>query len=352
MTYLVKQRGIQILSVAVLALVSRIAGQNSTYKRGLTDHFINFLDLKSNYYPYGFNRTQFFGGSFGGKDNDSTPINRVPVVFVHGAADMVIGYGWENDGFRYDIEYFLDHGYTKAEIYGSQWGYADIPNELNLQHDTEWVLQIRRFIEAVLDYTGAPQVDVVSHSMGVTLSRAALKGGYYFLENIQTLFLKPINKRIRTFIGIAGGNYGISLCTMEYYKLNFPICDTQIGFYPGELDNTTNKVKNLSKFMKQLNDIKVREATKTYSIFSLYDASVLPYTLDGKYTSVFPGINAAYIYNSSEYGHLGVRDLTQEFQYNLLNKPHEELPETNVMMKLTFETEEEIPEEKKELFLY
>jgi len=184
------------------------------------------LDTTKNYYPYHFNRSDYFGGSFGGKENDSTPINRVPVVFVHGAADMVIGEEWANDGFRYDIEYFLERGYTKAELYGSMWGFADLYGEYNLQFDTEWILQIRRFIEAVLDYTGAKQVDVVSHSMGVTLSRAAIKGGAYYLGDVQTLFLKPIGSRVRNYIGIAGGNYGISLCGVEFYKVNFGICDT------------------------------------------------------------------------------------------------------------------------------
>jgi len=122
-------RGARALSLAVLALCGLVATQNVTYKRGLTDHFINFLNLNKNYYTYQFNRTDFFGGSFGGKDNDSTPINRTPVVFIHGAADMLIGDNWKNDGFRYDIEYFLSRGYTKAELYGSMWGFADLDYE-------------------------------------------------------------------------------------------------------------------------------------------------------------------------------------------------------------------------------
>lgn len=91
----------------LLTTASLVSGQNSTYQRGLTDHFISFLDRTGNYYPYNFNRTQFFGGSFGGKENDSTPITKAPVIFIHGAADMLIGDSWANDGFRYSIEYFL-----------------------------------------------------------------------------------------------------------------------------------------------------------------------------------------------------------------------------------------------------
>jgi hypothetical protein len=53
-------------------------------------------------------------------------------VFVHGAADMVIGSTDADDGFRYSIEYFLQNGYNESEIYGSMWGFADIPREFEI----------------------------------------------------------------------------------------------------------------------------------------------------------------------------------------------------------------------------
>jgi hypothetical protein len=71
------------------------------------------------YEPYGFNRTDFFGGSFGGKEDDSTPIVKRPIVFIHGTGDMLIGDCPMNNGFRLAIEYLLSRGYTKAELYGS-----------------------------------------------------------------------------------------------------------------------------------------------------------------------------------------------------------------------------------------
>ena len=96
------------------------------YERGLTDHFINFLDFTKNYYPYEFNRTDFFGGAFGGKADENDTITRAPVIFIHGAADQLIGEEWANDGFRYSIEYFLEQGYKKSELYGSMWGFNDL----------------------------------------------------------------------------------------------------------------------------------------------------------------------------------------------------------------------------------
>jgi triacylglycerol lipase len=85
----------------------QVSAQTETYQRGLTEHFINFLKATKNYYPYGFNRTDFFGGSFGGKADDNDEITKTPVIFIHGAADQLIGEEWANNGFRYSIEYFL-----------------------------------------------------------------------------------------------------------------------------------------------------------------------------------------------------------------------------------------------------
>ena len=99
------------------------------YKRGLTDHFIAWLNRTSEYEYYGFNRSDFFGGSFGGKENDETPIKHRPIVFVHGNTDMAIGDSPMNNGFRISIEYFLSRGYTKAELYASMYGFADVPHE-------------------------------------------------------------------------------------------------------------------------------------------------------------------------------------------------------------------------------
>ncbi len=68
-------------------LTASLTSESVQYERGLTQHFINFLDDTKNYYPYNFNRTEFFGGSFGGKQDDNDTIERAPVIFIHGAAD-------------------------------------------------------------------------------------------------------------------------------------------------------------------------------------------------------------------------------------------------------------------------
>jgi len=44
-------------------------------------------------------------------------------------------------------------------------------------HKKDFVMFVRKFIEAVIEYTHADKVYIVGHSMGVTLGRGAVIGG-------------------------------------------------------------------------------------------------------------------------------------------------------------------------------
>ena len=123
-----KYRNILLISLLFLS-ISYLKEAVPPYQRGLTPHFISWLNDTGGYEPYGFNRSEFIGGSFGGKDSDNTPITRRPVVFIHGTSDQIIGDTRDNNGFRMTIEYFLSKGYTKAELYGSMWGFGDLAHE-------------------------------------------------------------------------------------------------------------------------------------------------------------------------------------------------------------------------------
>jgi triacylglycerol esterase/lipase EstA (alpha/beta hydrolase family) len=142
-------------------------------------------------------------------------------VFVHGTGDSIIGDTWRNNGFRMTIEEFLRRGYTEAELYGSAWGWGDYYHEYQHVYQQEYVVYIRKFIEAVMEYTGAEQIDVIAHSMGVTLGRRALKGGWHLSERSgggsQTHSSydlgDPLTDKVAHFIAIVGPNYGVLNCS-------------------------------------------------------------------------------------------------------------------------------------------
>ena len=146
-------------------------------------------------------------------------------MFVHGTADSVIGDNWRNNGFRKSIESFMKKGYTKAELYGSTWGWADYYHEFQHVYQQEYVMYIRKFIEAVLDYTQADEIDVIAHSMGVPLTRRVLKGGWSSdhaewnkgeQEEERPFYIgRPLTHRVRHFIGIVGPNFGVFNCSKK-----------------------------------------------------------------------------------------------------------------------------------------
>ena len=110
--------------------------------------------------------------------------------------------------------YFLSRGYTMSELYGTTWGFGDIPHEGQHTHNRELLIYLRKFIEAVIEYTGAEKVDVIVHSMGTTLTRRVLKGGV--VKSLGDAFDlgKPLTDKVDTFVGIAGPNWGISTCSL------------------------------------------------------------------------------------------------------------------------------------------
>ena len=76
----------------------------------------------------------------------------------------------------------------------------------------------KSFIEAVKAYTGADKIDIVTHSMGVTIGRKAIKGGTGWDKAINGSViydLGPPLQYIDTFVGIAGGNYGLFGCYFD-----------------------------------------------------------------------------------------------------------------------------------------
>jgi len=97
--------------------------------------------------------------------------------------------------------------------------------------------------------------------MGVTLGRGVIKGGVITATEGKPFDLGPaLTDKVDTFIGIAGANLGLTNCWM------MPIADTcnpVNGYFPGSYDSS-----DLSDYLRNLNENKVREGAHVYSIFS------------------------------------------------------------------------------------
>ena len=128
-------------------------------------------------------------------------------------------------------QYLTSEGYNSAELYTTTWGSADYINGVDNYHSKEFVLRLRKFVEVVLAYTGAPQVNVIGHSMGVTLARKVLKGGSAkdHKDGVYNIgdSLAPY---VKSFVGLAGGNLGLANCVASSV---IPTCGDVDGFYPG-----------------------------------------------------------------------------------------------------------------------
>ena len=168
-------------------------------------------------------------GGFGGLRRGA-PLHRTPVVFVHG--NQADAQNW----LAVMLQFQNLAGYDMQDMYALSYNglgnfYGGAPAQPPTQPDQDYVGQnpqalangghgaadddevpdLCRFIEAVQSYTGSPQVDIVAHSLGVTIAR-------------KTMLEYPwIARRVAAFVGIAGANHGTTICRgleASYYGCN------------------------------------------------------------------------------------------------------------------------------------
>lgn len=131
-------------------------------------------------------------------------------------------------------------------------------------HKKSYVLTLRAFLEAVLAYTGASQVNVIGHSMGVTLGRKIIKGGKAEDRAEGSYDVgESLKNKVKTFVGIAGGNLGLVSC---HGLAAVPTCSDVDGFNPGLIVTS-----GPSKYLAELNKGGGTEASNVYAIWSKYD---------------------------------------------------------------------------------
>ncbi len=124
-----------------------------------------------------------------------------PVIFVHGntgdAGD------WDEPG-RSVRRRFLEAGYSPQELWALSYNGKTTkasPPALQCRTDNETnIPDLAAFVQAVLGYTGAAKVDIVAHSLGVTIARGMLA-------------MHPeLSQVVEDFVGIAGANHGTTVC--------------------------------------------------------------------------------------------------------------------------------------------
>jgi triacylglycerol lipase len=115
---------------------------------------------------------------------------------------------WQT-GFRTSIEFFIKKGYKPSELYITTWGNGN-PLEAELRyHSKKYISFLRAFVEAVMKYTGKGKINIISHSMGVTLARKVIKGGsaYDALDGGAYEVGPSLSSSVDVFIGMLHHNY-------------------------------------------------------------------------------------------------------------------------------------------------
>jgi triacylglycerol lipase len=283
----------------------------------LTSNFQTWLNANG-YGSYNFARTDLgANGSYGGKANAGDTVVNQPVIFIHGNSDSALGQSSSATGWNASINYFLSQGYKTSEIYATTWGDANPLLSAYQYHSKTNLQRIRAFIQAVKAYTGATKVDIVTHSMGVTLTRKAIlggsgndaaNGGSYNLGS-------PITSSVDTFVGISGANQGLVSCYQTGGTT--PTCANTNGLYPGYL--YFGFVLGVSNILTSMNASTHYEGAFTYSIWSMVD-EVIGYgdVVYGQYTSRIPSQNGEVVFGSVPYGHINSKDLTGYYQWRMV----------------------------------
>ncbi len=285
---------------------------------GFTPHFRDWLRTNGYEPTYNLIRDDLSGGSYGGRASSTDTVVNQPVIFIHGNSDKAVGTGTLGQtGWNASIEYFQSRGYKTSELYATTWGPANAAMSAYQYHSKTNVMKVRKFIEAVKAYTGATKVDVVAHSMGVTLARKAILGGWAHdsLEGGDYYVGARITDSVDTFVGIAGANLGLTSCYQSGPSTY--TCGATNGLYPGYWNGFG--VSGRSAYLNNLLSSSSYEGAYRYSIYSTAD-EVIGYggVVYGSYTSRIPGQTGEKVYSGYPYGHFNSKDLTGSVQWSMV----------------------------------
>ncbi len=135
---------------------------------------------------------------------------RTPVIFLHGNNDTPFPTACSPFGnARAFAQHLADQGWQLQELWGLgyQGDQCDLVSSQTFRsriaHSNQAnVPDLRRFVQAVLASTGASQVDIVAHSLGVTLAREWMRQDRAFGQ-------------VRKLVAVDGPNHGIISCSPD-----------------------------------------------------------------------------------------------------------------------------------------
>lgn len=208
-------------------------------------------------------------------------VTRTPVIFLHGNNDTPFATSCAPYGRMQAMAQFLaDNGYSTSELWGL--GYqgdqcdlaSDQTRRSRIAHSNQAnVPDLRRFVAAVLAFTGARQVDIVGHSLGVTLAREWMRQD-------------DAHDQVRRFVAIDGPNHGIINCSpvaANYWQL------PSLGGFTPSSDVCQELGSPDTPFLKLLNGrhgrdedkgrtrvLVIRNADTSFVYFSLQDGVLAP----------------------------------------------------------------------------
>lgn len=170
-----------------------------------------------------------FGGSFssrhapwGGFGGGACTARRTPVVFLHGnGEDATTWFRRASDGGPSVVETFRAAGYSPCELFGLTYlSPAQQAWKEGNTHDAAKAARVAGFLDDVRRYTRQQRLDVIGHSLGVTVALHALERAHGF-------------GGVRRFVAIAGGLRGLASClSVGFANPAIPACGSQNVFDP------------------------------------------------------------------------------------------------------------------------
>jgi pimeloyl-ACP methyl ester carboxylesterase len=167
--------------------------------------------------------------SYGGFGGGSCTATKTPIVFFHGNGDEAKNWDYPSStGVASVYDEFRAAGYNDCELFGLTWlSSSERSSPAANYHKTSKAAMIRDFIQDVKTYTGKSQVDVIAHSMGVTVGLHGIDYGGLWGS-------------VRKMVAISGAMRGLASCWwMGYANPAAPVCGSQnvfdsnvFGFFP------------------------------------------------------------------------------------------------------------------------